>query len=57
MAAGNNEGPTRPRRGALTASAVITFCSSRTLPGQSYRASAAKVTGSSVARLPVYATA
>ena len=54
---GGQQRGARPRRGALTASAVSTFCGSRTLPGQSYRASAAKVARSSEARLPVTVTA
>ena len=37
---GSSDAGTRPRRGPCTASEAMTFCSSRTFPGQSYRASA-----------------
>ena len=49
---GSAEGGTTPRRGVRTASAASTFCNSRTLPGQSYRASCASVASDKVARLP-----
>ena len=55
--AGSVPGVIRPRRGPCTASEAMTFCSSRTLPGQSYRASAATVSGASVARDPTRAAA
>ena len=35
IGSGRHPGPIRPARGAVTASAASTFCSSRTFPGQS----------------------
>ena len=53
----SRDGPTRPRRGACTARAARMFCNSRTLPGQSYFASAASVAELSSACPPVLRTA